>query len=197
MMLPLVIDKNQPGLLTVDVHSLLLQDRVLFLTGEIDEKKADLIVGQLLFLESQNADADIWMYINSPGGHITAGLAIYDTMHLVSPDVVTICIGQAASMGALLLAAGAPKKRYALPNARIMIHQPLGGASGPATEVEIQTQEILRLKKRLNEILVHHTGQPFEKVAHDTERDFYLSAQEAKSYGLIDKVITQRLQKGK
>ena len=167
------------------------------LTGEIDEKKADLIVGQLLFLESQNADADIWMYINSPGGHITAGLAIYDTMHLVSPDVVTICIGQAASMGALLLAAGAPKKRYALPNARIMIHQPLGGASGPATEVEIQTQEILRLKKRLNEILVHHTGQPFEKVAHDTERDFYLSAQEAKSYGLIDKVITQRLQKGK
>ncbi len=196
-MFPLVIDKDQKGAMAHDIHSLLLNDRVVFLTGEIDEKKADLIVAQLMFLESQDASADIWMYINSPGGHITAGMAIYDTMQYINPDVVTVCIGQAASMGALLLAAGSPKKRYSLPNSRIMIHQPLGGASGPATEVEIQTQEILRLKKRLNEILVHHTGQPFERVARDTERDFYLSAVEAKSYGLIDKVITQRSQRGK
>jgi len=196
-MFPLVIDKNQPGVMALDIHSLLLKDRVIFLTGEIDEKKSDLVVAQLLFLESQDPQADIWMYVNSPGGHITAGMAIYDTMQFIGPDVVTVCMGQAASMGALLLAAGAPKKRFALPNSRIMIHQPLGGASGPATEVEIQTQEILRLKKRLNEILVHHTGQSLDKVTRDTERDFYLSAAEAKNYGLIDKVITQRSQKAK
>ncbi|MHA1569520.1 MAG: ATP-dependent Clp protease proteolytic subunit [Alphaproteobacteria bacterium] len=193
-MIPFVIDKDQTGSLAYDIYSMLLKDRVVFLSGDIDEEKANRVVAQLLFLESQS-DEDIWMYINSPGGHVTAGLAIYDTMQFIKPDVVTLCMGQAASMGALLLTAGAAKKRYSLPNARIMIHQPLGGAFGPATEVEIQTQEILRLKKRLNEILVHHTGKPIEKVAEDTERDFYMSADEAKSYGLVDKVIAKRPKK--
>jgi len=191
-MIPFVIDEEQETKMALDIYAMLLKQRVVFITGEIDEKKADAVVAQLLYLESLDGSADITMYINSPGGMVTAGLAIYDTMQLVKPDVATVCIGQAASMGALLLAAGAAKKRAALPNARMMIHQPLGGAFGPATEVEIQTQEILRLKKRLNEILVEHTGKPFDKVAHDTERDFYLSADEAKKYGLIDKVITKR-----
>lgn len=191
-MIPFVIDKEQAASLAYDIFSVLLKERVIFLSGEIDEDVANRIVAQLLFLESQDKQADIRMYINSPGGHVTAGLAIYDTMQHITPKVSTICVGQAASMGALLLAAGAPKKRFALPNARVMIHQPLGGASGPATEVEIQTQEILRLKQRLNEILVEHTGQPLDKVAQDTERDFYLSASEARKYGLIDRVIKKK-----
>ena len=191
-MIPMIIDAEEKQARAYDLFSLLLKDRTIFLTGEIDDKKADLVVAQLLFLENQDKQADIWLYINSPGGVVTGGLAIYDTIQYIQPDVVTCCIGQAASMGALLLAAGTAKKRYAMPNARIMIHQPLGGAFGPAKEVEIQTQEILRMKKRLNEILVQHTGKDYDQIAKDTDRDFYLSAPEAKKYGLIDRVITKR-----
>jgi len=190
-MIPMVIDK-QEGPFFYDIYSRLLEDRIIFLGGEVTDEKANAVVAQLLYLDSADKTKDIWMYVNSPGGSVSAGLAIYDAMHFVAPEVTTLCVGLAASMGALLLAAGAPKKRFALPNARIMIHQPLGGAFGPATEVEIQTQEILRIKKRLNEILVEHTGQPFERIAADTERDFYLSAEDARKYGLIDKVITKK-----
>jgi ATP-dependent Clp protease protease subunit len=191
-MLPFVVSKEQENELAYDIYSRLLKDRIVFLSGEIDEKKSDAIVAQLLYLDAVEPEKDIWMYINSPGGLVTGGMAIYDVMQYVHSDVATICIGQAASMGALLLAAGAAKKRYALPNARVLIHQPLGGAYGVATDVQIQTQEILRLKKRLNEILVHHTGQDPKKIAADTERDYFMSADEAKAYGIIDKVISKK-----
>lgn len=188
----IIQDADSEKLLALNIFSRLLEDRIIFLTGEIDSKKADAIVSKLLYLDRQDPAKDIWLYINSPGGEVTSGMAIYDTMQYVHADVATMCFGQAASMGALLLASGAAKKRYALPNARIMIHQPMGGAFGAAMDVRIQTKEILRLKKRLGEILVHHTGQPFEKVIEDTERDYYMSAEEAKEYGLIDKMITKK-----
>jgi len=190
-MIPFVVD-NKGEQLAHDIYAHLLKERIIFMTGEIDEKKSDLIVAQMMFLDAQDAKSDIWLYINSPGGLVTGGMAIYDVMQYITADVATVCIGQAASMGALLLAAGAAKKRFALPNARVMIHQPAGGAYGVATDVQIQTQEILRLKKRLNEILVHHTGQPLEKIAGDTERDYYMGAEEAKKYGIIDKVIEKK-----
>ena len=186
-MIPFVVNK-QDDQLAYDVFSHLLAERIVFLTGEIDERKTDAIVAQLVYLDKLDSQKDITLYINSPGGIVTGGMAIYDTMQHVGADVSTICVGQAASMGALLLAAGAPKKRIALPNARVMIHQPAGGTYGVATDVRIQTQEILRMKKRLNEILVHHTGQSYEKIAGDTERDFFMGADEAKAYGLIDEV---------
>ncbi len=186
-MIPFVVDRDE-NQLAYDVFSHLLKERIVFLTGEIDEKKADAIIAQLMYLDSIDSSKDIRLYINSPGGMVSAGMAIYDTMQAVKTSVSTICLGQAASMGSLLLAAGAPKKRIALANARIMIHQPLGGAYGVATDVQIQTQEILRLKKRLNEILVHHTGQKYDKIAADTERDFYMDAAEAKTYGIVDRI---------
>jgi ATP-dependent Clp protease protease subunit len=191
-MLPFVISKEQENQIAFDIFSRLLKDRIVFLNGEIDEKMADAIVAQLLYLDSADPGEDICLYINSPGGLVTGGMAIYDVMQYIHSDVSTVCIGQAASMGALLLAAGAAKKRYALPNARVLIHQPLGGAYGVATDVQIQTQEILRLKKRLNEILVHHTGQDIKKIAADTDRDYFMSADEAKTYGIIDKVIAKK-----
>ena len=189
---PIVIEQTGRGERAYDIYSRLLKDRIVMLGTPIDDHVANLIVAQLLFLEAEDPEKDIYLYINSPGGVVTAGLAIYDTMQYIKPDVVTICMGQAASMGAVLLAAGAPGKRFALPHARIMIHQPLGGFQGQATDIEIHAREILRLKKMLNEILSKHTGQPLEKVEQDTERDFFMSAEEAKDYGLIDKVLTRR-----
>ncbi len=189
---PIVIEQTGRGERAYDIYSRLLKDRIVMLGTPIDDHIANLIVAQLLFLEAEDPEKDIYLYINSPGGVVTAGLAIYDTMQYIKPDVVTICMGQAASMGAVLLAAGAPGKRFALPNARIMIHQPLGGFQGQATDIEIHAKEILRLKKMLNEILAKHTGKPVEKVEQDTERDYFMSAQEAKEYGLIDKVLERR-----
>jgi ATP-dependent Clp protease, protease subunit len=189
---PHVIEQTEQGQRQVDIYSRLLTDRVIFLTGEINDDVADIIIAQLFFLESQDNKADIFLYINSPGGVVTAGLAIYDTMQYVSCDVATICLGQAASMGAMLLAAGESGKRMALPNARVMIHQPLGGAQGQASDVEIQAQEMVRIKQRLNEILVEHTGQSMEIIKKDTDRDFFLTAEAAVEYGLIDKVVKKR-----
>ena len=189
---PIVIEQTGRGERAYDIYSRLLKDRIVMLGTPIDDHIANLIVAQLLFLEAEDPEKDIYLYINSPGGVVTAGLAIYDTMQYIKPDVVTICMGQAASMGAVLLAAGAPGKRFALPHARIMIHQPLGRFQGQATDIEIHAREILRLKKMLNEILSRHTGQPLEKVEQDTDRDFFMSAEEAKEYGLIDKVLTRR-----
>lgn len=191
-LVPVVIEQTPRGERAYDIYSRLLKDRIILLGFPIDDHVANLVVAQLLFLESEDPDKDIYMYINSPGGVVTAGLAIYDTMQYIKPDVCTICMGQAASMGAFLLAAGAKGKRYALPSSRIMIHQPLGGFQGQATDIEIHAREILRLKKYLNEKLAEHTGQPLEKVEQDTERDYFMSAQEAVEYGLIDKVITKR-----
>ncbi len=191
-LIPIVIEQTPRGERAYDIYSRLLKDRIILLGTPIDDHVANLIVAQLLFLESEDPDKDIYMYINSPGGVVTAGLAIYDTMNYIKPDVVTICMGQAASMGAFLLSAGTKGKRYALPNARIMIHQPLGGFQGQATDIEIHAREILRLKKMLNEYLAKHTGQPIEKIETDTERDYFMSAEEAKEYGLIDKVIYKR-----
>ena len=188
----MVVERSNRGERAYDIYSRLLKDRIVFLGGPIDDSVANVVVAQLLFLESEDPDKDIHLYINSPGGVVTAGLAIYDTMQYIKPDVSTICIGQAASMGALLLAAGAPGKRYALPLARIMIHQPLGGAQGQSTDIQIQAKEILRLREVGNEILVKHTGQAREKIMTDTERDNFMSAEEAKAYGLIDAVITAR-----
>ena len=188
---PMVVEQNNRGERAYDIYSRLLKDRIVFLGGPIDDYVANLIIAQLLFLEAEDPDKDIHLYINSPGGVVTAGLAIYDTMQHIKPDVSTICLGSAASMGALLLASGAPGKRYALPYARIMIHQPLGGAQGQSTDIQIQAKEILRLREVGNEILVRHTGQPREKVVADTERDNFMSAEEAKTYGLIDEVITR------
>ena len=191
-LVPYVIEQTSRGERNYDIYSRLLKDRIIFLGEEVKETTASLVVAQLLFLESEDPNKDIHLYINSPGGMVTAGLAIYDTMQYIKCDVSTICIGLAASMGAFLLAGGAKGKRYALPNAEIMIHQPSGGAKGQATEIEIAAENILKTKKRLNEILAENTGKPYEVIAADTERDHYLSAQEAADYGLIDSVITSR-----
>ena len=188
---PMVVERSSRGERAYDIYSRLLKDRIIFLGGPIDDNVANSVVAQLLFLESEDPDKDIHLYINSPGGVVTAGLAIYDTMQYIKPDVSTICIGQAASMGSLLLAAGAKGKRYALPLARIMIHQPLGGAQGQSTDIQIQAKEILRLREVGNDILAHHTGQERDKINQDTERDNFMSAEEAKAYGLIDEVITR------
>ncbi len=186
---PIVVEKTGRGERSYDIFSRLLKDRIIMLSGEVNDAVASTVVAQLLFLEAEDPDKDIYLYINSPGGVITSGMSMYDTMNYIKPDVCTICIGQAASMGAFLLSSGAPGKRYALPHARIMIHQPLGGAQGQATDIQIQAKEILRMKNELNQILAEQTGQPVEKVEADTERDFFMSAYEAKEYGLIDKVL--------
>jgi len=192
MLVPMVIEQTGRGERAYDIYSRLLKDRIIFIGEAIEENLANTTVAQLLFLESEDPEKDIFLYINSPGGVVSAGLAIYDTMQYVKCPVSTICIGQAASMGAVLLAGGTKGKRIALPNARIMIHQPLGGMQGQASDIEIHAREILHLKERLNDILTVHTGQKREKIASDTERDFFMSAEEAVSYGLIDKVISQR-----
>lgn len=186
---PIVVEKTGRGERSYDIYSRLLKDRIIMLSGEINDAVASSIVAQLLFLEAEDPEKDIYLYINSPGGVITSGFSIFDTMNYVRPDISTICIGQAASMGAFLLSCGTPGKRYALPNARIMIHQPLGGAQGQATDIEIQAKEILRLKKTLNEIMSKNTGQTLRRIEKDTERDFFMSSKEAKEYGLVDKVL--------
>ena len=191
-LIPMVIEQSGRGERAYDIYSRLLKERVVFLVGPVNEVTANLIVAQLLFLESENPDKDIFFYINSPGGSVSAGLAIYDTMQFIKPDVSTLCIGQAASMGALLLTAGDHTKRFVLPNSRVMIHQPMGGFSGQASDVEIHAKEILYLRQRLNEIMAKHTGQDIDKVGRDTDRDNFLSADDAVSYGLIDKVLTSR-----
>jgi ATP-dependent Clp protease, protease subunit len=191
-LVPMVVEQTARGERAYDIYSRLLKERVVFIVGPIDDHVANLVVAQLLFLESESPDKDVHLYINSPGGIVTAGLAIYDTMQFIKSDVSTICIGQAASMGAFLLAAGAKGKRYALPNARVMIHQPLGGFQGQATDIEIHAREILDLKAKLNQMLANHTGQPVERIAADTERDKFLGGEEAKAYGLIDAVLDHR-----
>lgn len=188
---PTVVEQSGMGERAFDIYSRLLRERIVFLGTEVNDQVADSIVAQLLYLEAEDPDKDIQLYINSPGGAVYAGMAIYDTMQQIRPDVVTICFGLAASMGAFLLAGGAPSKRMALPSARIMIHQPLGGAQGQAVDIEIQAKEILYIKKTLNDLLASHTGQPLDKIANDTERDFFMSATEAKEYGLIDQVISR------
>ncbi|MEN6412443.1 MAG: ATP-dependent Clp endopeptidase proteolytic subunit ClpP [Veillonellales bacterium] len=188
---PIVVEQSNRGERAYDIYSRLLKDRIVFIGGPIDDTVANLVIAQLLFLESEDPDKDIHLYINSPGGVVTAGLAIYDTMQYIKPDVSTICLGLAASMGALLLTAGAKGKRYALPYARIMIHQPLGGAQGQATDIEIHAREILRLREVGNEILIRHTGQPLETIQRDTERDFFMSSEQAKEYGIIDSVVVR------
>ncbi|WP_346355713.1 ATP-dependent Clp endopeptidase proteolytic subunit ClpP [Azotosporobacter soli] len=188
---PIVVEQSNRGERSYDIYSRLLKDRIVFIGGPIDDHVANLIIAQLLFLEAEDPEKDIHLYINSPGGVVTAGLAIYDTMQYIKPDVSTICMGSAASMGAFLLSAGAKGKRFALPNSRIMIHQPLGGARGQASDIEIQAREILRLRELLNEALVKHTGQSMEKIQQDTERDFFMSAEQAKEYGLIDAVVVR------
>lgn len=189
---PYVLEQTPQGARQVDIYSRLLSERMVLLTGEVTDEVADILIAQMFYLEAQDRDRDIYFYINSPGGVVTAGLAIYDVMQFIACDVATICLGQAASMGAVLLAAGAAGKRMALPHARIMIHQPLGGASGQATDIEIQANEILRIRHLLNEILSKHTHQTLEVIKHDTERDFFLTADEARKYGLIDLVIEHR-----
>ena len=191
-LIPIVVEQSARGERSYDIYSRLLKERVVFLVGPVDDHVANVIVAQLLFLESENPDKDISFYINSPGGSVTAGLAIYDTMQFINCDVSTMCIGQAASMGALLLAGGAAGKRHALPHARIMIHQPLGGFQGQATDIDIHAREILRIRKRLNEVLADHTGQELDTVQEDTERDNFMTAGDAREYGLIDSVIEQR-----
>ncbi|MBU2865263.1 ATP-dependent Clp endopeptidase proteolytic subunit ClpP [Reinekea marina] len=191
-LVPMVIEQTSRGERSFDIYSRLLKENVIFIVGQVEDYMANLIVAQLLFLESENPDKDIHLYINSPGGSVTAGMAIYDTMQFIKPDVSTMCIGQAASMGALLLAGGTKGKRYCLPNSRMMIHQPLGGYQGQATDIEIHAKEILSMKQRLNEIMAYHTGRPLEEVEKDTDRDNFLTANEAVEYGLIDKVISDR-----
>ncbi|MFY9184824.1 MAG: ATP-dependent Clp endopeptidase proteolytic subunit ClpP [Limnohabitans sp.] len=191
-MVPMVIEQSGRGERAYDIYSRLLKERVIFLVGEVNDHMANLIVAQLLFLESENPEKDISLYINSPGGSVSAGMAIYDTMNFIKPDVSTLCNGMAASMGAFLLSSGAKGKRFALPNSKIMIHQPLGGARGQATEIEIAAREIVKTRAQLNRILSENTGQPLEKIEFDTERDYYLSATESKDYGLIDEVISKR-----
>ena len=191
MYVPIVVEQTGRGERSYDIYSRLLKDRIILLSGPIDDTVANSIVAQLLFLESEDPDKDIHLYINSPGGVVTAGMAIYDTMQYIKPDVSTLCVGSAASMGSLLLTAGAPGKRYALPHSRIMIHQPLGGVQGQASEIEIHAREILRLREELNGVLAHHTGQPIDVIAKDTDRDNFMSAQDAKDYGLIDEVLTR------
>ncbi len=191
MLVPIVIETTNRGERAYDIYSRLLKDRIIFLGAPIDDIFANLIIAQLLFLEAEDPEKDINLYVNSPGGSVTAGLGIYDTMQYVKPPINTICLGQAASMGAFLLTAGTKGKRFALPNARVMIHQPMGGFQGQATEIDIHAREILKIRERLNEIMAKHTGQPLEKIAQDTERDYFMSAEEAKRYGLIDEVITR------
>ncbi|MCI7480470.1 ATP-dependent Clp endopeptidase proteolytic subunit ClpP [[Pasteurella] aerogenes] len=191
-LIPMVVEQTSRGERSYDIYSRLLKERVIFLSGEVEDHMANLIVAQLLFLESENPEKDINIYINSPGGSVTAGMAIYDTMQFIKPDVRTLCIGQACSMGAFLLAAGAAGKRAALPNARVMIHQPLGGFRGQASDIQIHAQEILKIKQTLNDRLAFHTGQSIEKIERDTDRDNFMSAQEAKLYGLVDDVLVQR-----
>ena len=191
-LIPMVIEQSGRGERAYDIYSRLLKERVVFLVGPVTEITANLIVAQLLFLESENPDKDIFFYINSPGGSVSAGLAIYDTMQFIKPDVSTLCVGQAASMGALLLAAGDKDKRFCLPNSRVMIHQPMGGFQGQATDIEIHAKEILYLRGRLNEILAKHTGKTLEVIERDTDRDFFMGAQEAVKYGIVDKVLTSR-----
>ncbi len=191
-LVPMVVEQTSRGERAYDIYSRLLKERVIFCVGPIDDYMANVIVAQMLFLEADNPEKDISLYINSPGGIVTAGMAIYDTMQFIKPDISTICVGQAASMGSLLLAAGTHGKRYALPNSRVMIHQPLGGFQGQATDIEIHAREILSLKARLNEIMASHTGQSVDAIARDTERDNFKSAEEARAYGLIDQVIARR-----
>ncbi len=193
--IPYVIEKSARGERSYDIYSRLLKDRIIMLSGEVNDGVASTIVAQMLFLEAEDPDKDIYFYINSPGGVVTSGMAIYDTMNYIRPDVATICIGQAASMGSFLLSSGAQGKRFALPHARIMIHQPLGGAQGQATDIEIQANEILRMKKELNHILAANTGQKLAKVEKDTDRDFFMSAEEAKAYGMIDTVLVKNEKK--
>ena len=191
-LIPIVIEQSPRGERAYDIYSRLLKERIVFLGGIVDDEIANLIIAQFLFLEAEDPKRDITLYINSPGGMVTAGLAIYDTMQYIRPDVSTLCLGQAASMGAMLLAAGAKGKRYTLPNARILIHQPMGGFQGQATDIDIHAREILRMRQKLDEILAAHTGQPLEKIQEDTERDFFMSGEEAGEYGLIDEVIARR-----
>jgi ATP-dependent Clp protease protease subunit len=195
-LIPMVIEQSGRGERAYDIYSRLLKERVVFLVGPVNEMSANLIVAQLLFLESENPEKDISFYINSPGGSVSAGLAIYDTMQFVKPDVSTLCIGQAASMGAFMLAAGAKEKRFALPNSRVMIHQPMGGFQGQASDIEIHAREILYLRGRLNELMAKHTGKDVKTIEHDTDRDNFLSAQEAVKYGLVDKVLVSRAEAG-
>ncbi|HZV55257.1 MAG TPA: ATP-dependent Clp endopeptidase proteolytic subunit ClpP [Rhodocyclaceae bacterium] len=191
-LIPMVIETSGRGERAYDIYSRLLKERVVFLVGPVNDMTANLVVAQMLFLESENPDKDIHLYINSPGGSVTAGMAIYDTMQFIKPDVSTLCIGQAASMGAFLLAAGEKGKRYCLPNSRVMIHQPMGGFQGQASDIEIHAKEILFLKQRLNDMLARHTGQPIERIERDTDRDNFLSAEAAAEYGLVDKVLNKR-----
>jgi len=191
-LVPMVVEQTARGERSYDIYSRLLKERVIFLVGQVEDHMANLVVAQLLFLESENPDKDIHLYINSPGGSVTAGLSIYDTMQFVKPDVSTMCIGQAASMGAVLLAGGAKGKRYVLPHSRTMIHQPLGGFQGQATDIEIHAREILDIRERLNTILAKHTGQKMDRIQQDTDRDFFLNAEESVEYGLVDKVMAER-----
>jgi ATP-dependent Clp protease, protease subunit len=192
ILIPTVIEKTSLGERAYDIYSRLLKDRIVFLGSAINDSVANTVIAQLLFLESENSSKDITLYIHSPGGHVTAGLAIYDTMQLIKPDVSTVCVGMAASMGAILLAGGAKDKRFALPNAEIMIHQPLGGTEGQATDIFIHAQHIIKTKERLNHILAKHTGQPLKTIEKDTDRDFFMSSEEALKYGLIDKIISKK-----
>ena len=191
-LVPMVVEQTARGERAYDIYSRLLKERVIFIVGPIEDHMANLVVAQLLFLESENADKDIALYINSPGGVVTSGMAIYDTMQFIKPDVTTICVGQAASMGAVLLAAGAKGKRYCLPHSRVMIHQPLGGFQGQATDIEIHTREILDMRDRLNRILANHTGQSIDKIRQDTDRDNFMGAEAAKAYGIVDHVLEKR-----
>ncbi len=197
MLVPMVIESTNRGERAYDIYSRLLKDRIIFLGAPIDDVFSNLVIAQLLFLEAEDPEKDINLYINSPGGSVTAGLGIYDTMQYVKPPITTICLGQAASMGALLLTAGTKGKRFALPNARVMIHQPMGGFQGQATEIDIHAKEILKIRERLNQIMANHSGQPLEKIAQDTERDYFMSGDEAKEYGLIDEVIVRGPEKDK
>jgi ATP-dependent Clp protease protease subunit len=193
-LVPIVVEQTSRGERSYDIYSRLLKDRIVFIGTPIDDMIANLVIAQLLVLEAEDPDRDIWIYVNSPGGVVTAGLAIYDTMQFIKPDVATYCMGQAASMGAVLLAGGAKGKRSALPNSRIMIHQPLGGTQGQASDIEIYTKEMLKTREQLNEILAHHTGQPLERLERDTDRNFFMSAEEARDYGIVDHVINKRLE---
>lgn len=192
MLIPIVVEQSSRGERSYDIYSRLLKDRIIIMGEEVLDGMANTVIAQMLFLESEDPDKDINMYVNSPGGSVTAGMAIYDTMQYIKPDIATICMGQATSMAALLLAAGAEGKRYALPHSRIMIHQPLGGAQGQATDIDIHAKEILKMRDSLNHILFKHTGQPIEKVKKDTERDYFMTSEEAREYGIVDKVITTR-----
>jgi ATP-dependent Clp protease protease subunit len=191
-LIPIVVEQDHRGERAYDIYSRLLRDRIIFIGGEIHDEIANLVIAQLLFLEADDPESDIHIYVNSPGGSVTSGLAIYDTMQYIRPDVSTFCVGQAASMGAVLLAAGAPGKRSALPNSRVMLHQPWGGARGQAADIDIQAREILKLRDRLNEVLAHHTGRPGDQIARDSERDYYMSGEEARVYGVVDQVVARR-----